>query len=209
MPDPSPTRATSQARARREKAAALRAEQQRRDRRALVWLISATGVVVALIVAAVVWGAADIQRQTRIDALVETEPGAPVHDPRPLDATALPPTGGTHSPQWQDCGVYGAAVRTEYAVHSLEHGAVWVAYQPGLDAAAVEQLAALADGEDYVLISPYPELASPVVATAWGKQLRVTDPADPRLSRFVARFAEGPQTPEPGAPCDGGVADPA
>ena len=119
-----------------------------------------------------------------------------------------PPVGGVHSSIWQNCGVYDQPVRNENAVHSLEHGAVWITYRPDLPAAAVETLRGLARGHDHVLVTPYPDLPHAVVATAWGLQLPVEDASDPRLPVFVARYEKGPQTPEPGAACDGGIGTP-
>ena len=120
----------------------------------------------------------------------------------------VPPAGGTHSGIWQNCGIYDQPVRNENAVHSLEHGAVWLTYRPDLPAAAVETLRSLARGHDHVLVSPYPNLPHAVVATAWGLQLPVEDASDPRLPVFVSRYEKGPQTPEPGAACDGGIGTP-
>ncbi|MEJ7702508.1 MAG: DUF3105 domain-containing protein [Geodermatophilaceae bacterium] len=39
-------------------------------------------------------------------------------------------------------------------MHSLEHGAVWVAYRSDLPAADVAALAVLVDGVDYTMMSP-------------------------------------------------------
>ena len=61
------------------------------------------------------------------------------------------------------------------------------------------------EGTPYSLLSPYPGIDSPVVLTAWGVQLSVDSATDQRVAEFVAEFANGPQTPEPGASCDGGV----
>ncbi|HXI17856.1 MAG TPA: DUF3105 domain-containing protein [Chloroflexota bacterium] len=122
--------------------------------------------------------------------------------------TQTPPVGGDHAPQWFNCGYYGVPVITEAAVHSMEHGAVWITYSPDLARDQVEILRRLGQSQRYVLVSPYPGLTSPVVASAWGKQARMRSASDPALDRFVRDFAAGPQTPEPGAPCSGGIGTP-
>ena len=119
-----------------------------------------------------------------------------------------PPVGGDHSPVWQNCGFYSSPVQNEHAVHSMEHGAVWITYQPDLPSDQVEVLRNLAHEYTYVLVSPYPDLPTPVVASAWGKQLKLDSANDPRLEQFVSAFREGPQTPEPGSPCTGGTGEP-
>ncbi len=96
----------------------------------------------------------------------------------------------------------------ENAVHTLEHGAVWVTYSPDLPQEEVSELQDLANSRDCVLVSPYPDLDSPVVASAWGKQLQLEGADDPALNRFVGSYLQGPQTPEPGATCTGGVGTP-
>ncbi len=130
------------------------------------------------------------------------------HSEAPQTYAQTPPAGGTHSAVWLNCGIYDQPVRNENAVHSLEHGAVWIAYRPDLPASAVDTLRALARGHDHVIVAPYPDLPHAVVATAWGLQLPVEDANDARLPVFVARYEKGPQTPEPGAVCDGGTGKP-
>ncbi|MCS6910365.1 MAG: DUF3105 domain-containing protein [Anaerolineales bacterium] len=120
----------------------------------------------------------------------------------------LPPVGGRHYATWQNCGIYTEPIRNEYAVHSLEHGAVWITYHPDLPADQVAVLQSKVRGREYALLSPFPGLTSPVVASAWGLQLQLDDANDPRLDRFLRRYLQGPQTPEPGAACFGGVGDP-
>ena len=51
-------------------------------------------------------------------------------------------------------------------------------------------------------MSPYPEQASPIMLSAWGVQLAVDSADDPRVDQFLAKFRQGPQTPEPGATCN-------
>jgi hypothetical protein len=86
----------------------------------------------------------------------------------------------------------------------MEHGAVWITYQPNLPADQVDILRKAAQ-QSYVLVSPYPGLPSPVVASAWSNQLKLDSASDPKLDQFVRYFRQGPQTPEPGAPCTGGT----
>ncbi len=119
-----------------------------------------------------------------------------------------PPVGGPHEPAWQNCGAYTQPLQNENAVHSLEHGAVWITYRPDLPAAEIQQLQDLARQSGYRLLSPYPDLPSPIVISAWGYQLKLERADDPRLMRFIQKYELSPLAPEPGAPCTGGVGQP-
>jgi len=130
------------------------------------------------------------------------------HAEGPQTYAQSPPVGGTHSGTWQNCGVYDQPVRNESAVHSLEHGAVWITYRPDLPAADVEALRALVRGQSYMLLSPYQNLQAPLAATAWGAQLFLDNARDPKLGAFIDTYLQGAQTPEPGAPCSGGTGAP-
>ncbi|MFQ5947700.1 MAG: DUF3105 domain-containing protein [Acidimicrobiia bacterium] len=116
-----------------------------------------------------------------------------------------PPVGGNHAGIWLNCGAYDAPVPNPNAVHSLEHGAVWITYQPGLDDDQVGTLRRKARNKK-VIVSPYPGLDAPVVASGWGRQLRLDSAEDPRLDDFISAF-EG-DGPEPGGSCSGGVGSP-
>ena len=52
----------------------------------------------------------------------------------------LPPVGGIHSGTWQNCGIYDEPILAKNAVHSMEHGAVWIAYHPDLPEGDVDHL---------------------------------------------------------------------
>jgi hypothetical protein len=120
--------------------------------------------------------------------------------------SSLPPTGGTHNPRWQNCGIYTDPVDNSLAVHSLEHGAVWLAYRPDLPAEKVSELQNLVRGESYLLMSPFPGLQSEAVASAWGKQLVIDTVPDERIEQFIGQYKGA--GPEPGAPCTDGVGQP-
>ena len=128
------------------------------------------------------------------------------HTSSDVDYEQSPPAGGPHNPVWQNCGYYDQPIRDENAVHSLEHGAVWITYSPDLPQDQVTELQNIAQSRSYILVSPYPGLDYPVVASAWGKQVALDGANDPDLESFIKAYRIGPQTPEPGAVCTGGTA---
>ena len=130
----------------------------------------------------------------------------PSHEHRTgaIEYDRTPPLGGPHHPRWLACDVYTESVPHELAVHSLEHGGVWLAYSPDLpedQVAALEELAGT--NEEYVLVSPEEGLDSRVVAVTWGAGLEASSADDPRLAQFVEAYAGGGQGGEAGAPCRG------
>lgn len=125
-----------------------------------------------------------------------------------VDYKQSPPVGGSHSPVWQNCGVYTEPIVNENGVHTLEHGAVWITYQPNLPSSDVQALQTLTRQSGFRLLSPYPDLPSPIVISAWGYQLRLEEANDPRLKEFIKQYELNPQGPEPGAPCTGGTGQP-
>jgi putative peptide zinc metalloprotease protein len=126
----------------------------------------------------------------------------------PVSYPQSPPVGGNHSPIWQNCGFYDAPIPNENGVHSLEHGAVWITYQPELPRVQIDSLRLLARRYSYVLVSPYPNLSAPVIASAWGHQARLRSAEDPLLGYFIEAFRLGQQAPETGGPCSNGIGRP-
>lgn len=197
-----------------KRAAQIKRQQARRRNQILIWSIVAVAVIALLVVLLssiflnpnTPGGAASKSAIEGVASFTGLERN---HKAGTLPYPQSPPVGGNHAPAWQNCGVYDAPVVKENAVHSMEHGAVWITYQPNLPANTVEQLRSQAvGGRGYVLLTPYADLTSPVVATAWGYQLKLDDATDPRLAQFIATYAQGPQTPEPGAVCAGAVGNP-
>ncbi len=118
-----------------------------------------------------------------------------------------PPVGGAHNERWMACGFYDDPIPNENAVHALEHGVVWITYQPELPGGQLDTLRALAL-EPEVIVSPYPGLDSPIVASVWGAQLRLDSADDPDLGNFVQLLRNHSGVPEAGASCLGGIGTP-
>ena len=113
-----------------------------------------------------------------------------------------PPSGGDHNPVPLTCGFYDQQPPDENAVHSLEHGAVWIAFGPSTSASDVAVLKAFAK-TDHVIVSPYAGMEAPITLVAWEHRLELQSVTDPRLQQFVDGFRNASTAPEPGYPCAG------
>jgi len=191
------------ARAGRAKVDEVRQAQRAKERRSRLLLIGAVATVV-LVIAAVVGFTVynDVSNRPTLDA-VKTYKVTRDHTTDPVTYAQTPPVGGNHNPTWLNCGVYTKPVKNELAVHALEHGAVWVTYDP--DKITDGELDSLRNKlpSTYIVLSPYPGLPAPVVASAWGNQVQLDGADDERLDQFIDKFWKGGDAPEIGAPCDG------
>jgi hypothetical protein len=177
----------------------------------------AVGVIAAGIIGYAFWAQRDTgstsweETAAEIPGIVnyrETQPEmlSNNHVQGPQTYEVQPPVGGDHNPAWQNClgDVYTEPIASEHAVHSLEHGAVWVTYNPDqLSADQVESLAGLVRGNEKLFMSPFPELDAPVSLQAWGYQLKVDDPGDPRINDFIRTLRTNASLEGPTARCDG------
>ncbi|NUP46396.1 MAG: DUF3105 domain-containing protein [Catenulispora sp.] len=188
----------------RERVAAARAEAERKTRRGkvifrgtlAVLLVGGIGSLTAVMLAS--------QKSDTISGVQSISVAAqPKHVTGSVVYPQTPPVGGDHNATPQTCGVYTSAVTNENAVHSLEHGAVWITYQPGIPATDIAALTADVKGKDHLMLSPYPGQPGLITLNAWGKQLNVGSASDSRIAKFISKYVNGPQTPEPGAACSG------
>ena len=156
------------------------------------WGLIAAAVAVVVFAAAVI-GYAVIQvnkaNEGKVESVdeiagitsVEYEAG-PARGAPPWSTPSRRPIGGEHDPVWADCTgtVYDVDIRHENAVHSLEHGAVWITYDP--EALSEDEIATLAElaGESGRMLSPYEGLDSA------GQPAVVGPPAEGRLGRRPA-----------------------
>lgn len=194
--------------------AALRAKQRAKQRRFNILLYGSFGLVLAAIITAVALAvtgsiqernAAAEAAKKPIDGIQTFSGLSRNHVQTAVDYPQQPGVGGDHASVWTNCGIYTEPANEQRAVHSLEHGAVWLTYNPGLPAADITRLTELAKDQPYLLLSPDKDQTSPVTATAWGAQLAVQDAGDTRIPAFIRAYAQSPNAPEPGAACTGGT----
>jgi hypothetical protein len=130
--------------------------------------------------------------------------GEALHVEGELPYELNPPAGGPHNSAWMECGFYPFDVPEENAVHSLEHGVVWITYSPSVPEDEIEILADFARQSE-MIVSLNSTQESPIVATAWARQLKLDSAGDERLEQFIDAFRDGPTAPEVLASCRGGV----
>lgn len=180
-----------------------------RRRRNWVYIRIGIGVLIALVLAGIAWGAfRQIEQfQLRDDVVTYPEVAEAVgnHVEGPVQYDVIPPVGGPHAQVWQNCGYYDEPINNWNGVHSMEHGAVWVTYDPTLPQDQIDTLESKAD-QTYVLVSPYPGLKAPVVASVWGRQIELDGANDDRLDTFIREYRRNPETaPEQNGVCTMGT----
>lgn len=175
----------------------------RKDRR---WLWG--WMLLALVLALAVLSAISLSYQSRLPGLLSYPDLPHGQATPPFSYDQSPPAGGLYSAQWQTCGVYTTAVPAENAVHSLARGAVWITYRPDTSISDIAAIVRVARDHTYMLVSPYADQETPLVASAWGVQLPLYDPQDNRLTVFLARYRQNSYAPEAGQPCTGGAGQP-
>ncbi len=199
---------------RQARLAAIQAQQRASERKRSALIFGGIGAVILAIIIAVtvvivnqvqVNNAAREAAAKPIEGVATFEDLGREHTDEEVTYEQSPPVGGDHSPAWLNCGIYTEPVPDTNAVHSLEHGAVWISYQPDLASAEIDALTDLVGTRSYVVLSPHADQESPIAATAWGLQLEVDSADDPRLAAFMEKYIQGEQTPEPGASCSGGI----
>jgi hypothetical protein len=187
----------------------LREARAKRNRRIGIWSAAVGGVaIVALVITAVVLTPQPPSYSAggagaRIEG-VATFDNESAHVEGVVEYEQTPPVGGAHNPAWLNCGVYSQPVPNENAVHSLEHGALWITYDPSLSDADVDELRGKLPST-YVILSPFEGLPAPIVLSGWNTQLSVDAVDDPRIESFIEEYWQSGDVPEPGAPCTGAV----
>lgn len=126
-----------------------------------------------------------------------------------LTYASHPPAGGSHYGQWAAFGLYDAPVPWPFLVHSLEHGAVVLAYrcEPGAECDALraalegvitdfgtDELCRDADFPSRFVLVPDPDLEWAFAAVAWEHVYLATCFDRTSLDDFVsAHYGQAPE----------------
>ncbi|MFG3707460.1 DUF3105 domain-containing protein [Micromonospora sp. NPDC047670] len=129
------------------------------------------------------------------------------HQAGAITYSVLPPVAGPHNAAWQNCmgDTYDAPIANEHAVHSLEHGTVWITYRPDLPADQVAKLKEKVQGKEKLMLSPFEGLDKPISLQAWGYQLKVDNADDGRIDEFIKTLRVNASIEGPTALCSEGI----
>lgn len=124
------------------------------------------------------------------------------HTTDPVQYESVPPVAGRHNPAPAPCGVYGEPVpnqnvSNETMVHTLEHGAVGILYDPELDGQQIEEIESIvSDFESHVFSAPYLEMETQISVVAWEHLMRLDELDRPAVMTFIDEFRESGTAPE-------------
>jgi len=157
-------------------------------------LVIALGAL-ALLVAACGGGSGDFAdpRLQQFDNGFTTSGQAHLPPGQPAPGISVPPYGGPHGSQPLRCGIYEAERPFERIVHTMEHGAVALYYQPLIvsadDVAEIRVLvsALLREGARMIL-APSTQLSQPIVLASWGRLLPMDSLEEITVRGFVDAF---------------------
>ncbi len=107
-----------------------------------------------------------------------------------------PPTSGAHYEDPAPWGVKTEQLPDETLIHNLEHGGIWISYQPqNTDPATIQKLTDLASRyKSKVVLEPRPEDDKPIALASWGRLLTLDTYDETVIKDFIARNKDkGPE----------------
>lgn len=178
---------------RQQREAAAKAQRRAEFRERLV-----RGMVFAAVVVAAIWFFF-LRTQTpgEIDGFeVQSFREDRGHTNDPVNYESVPPVTGEHNQFPAPCGVHAVQIEDELFVHSLEHGAVGVLYDPQqVDVPTIREIESLVGEFDSRTISaPYPNTETPITLTSWGELMRLPEFREDTVRTYIDEFiGKGPE----------------
>jgi hypothetical protein len=124
-----------------------------------------------------------------------------------IESPTNPPSGGEHWPAWALYTKYTKPIPREMYVHNLEHGAVVITYrckdpcpevvaalEGVFDEAVDPYCATMSPPTSRLVLTPDPNIPTPIAASTWGATYTATCLDPPSLKDFIQRFiGHGPE----------------
>lgn len=121
-----------------------------------------------------------------------------------------PPTSGPHWPNDANKGIYDKELPDKQLIHNLEHGFIWISYQPGnadLQSSTssagikgatqeeVNQLKSIVEKDGWkIVMEPRAKDQAKIVLAAWGRVLKLDGFDQKRVKDFISSYRNrGPE----------------
>ncbi|MGH2700894.1 MAG: DUF3105 domain-containing protein [Actinomycetota bacterium] len=118
------------------------------------------------------------------------------HTDQPVAYQMTPPVSGQHFVSAAPCGVHAEQIQNEVFVHSLEHGAVAVLYDPEqVETGTIRDIEALVGEFDERTISaPYAGMETPITVASWAEMMRLPENDEGAIRDYISEFiGKGPE----------------
>lgn len=115
----------------------------------------------------------------------------------PFSYNSNPPTSGPHFASAEEWGVYDKEIPDQVLIHNLEHGGIWIAYKPGIDAEVAKKLEGIA--KEYgrkVIMTPRQANDSDIAVAAWTQldKFSAGEFSEERVRDFIKAYRnKGPE----------------
>ncbi len=110
-------------------------------------------------------------------------------DPMPGIYLTNPPVSGWHYSQPAEWGVYDKELVDQNVIHNLEHGGIWISYQPDAPPELIENLKRVAgEYKDKVILSPRSANDSLIALSAWGRLDKFDYFDEARIVKFIKAY---------------------
>lgn len=129
------------------------------------------------------------------------------HSEQPQTYEMTPPVQGFHSSTPAACGVHATQLVDEELVHSLEHGAVALLFDPRATPEDIKELEALAsEADENVVSAPYEGMEPAFAIASWGERMDLDELDIAAVNEYIDVFAG--KGPEAGRTCPNTVDTP-
>lgn len=158
------------------------------------------GIIVIGLVGVVVWGKANQPPEPARPGTEQSDHGGG-HAENTEYGGDQPPTSGKHASPvaW---GVYDTEIRDDQALHNLEHGGIYVSYQPDLPKEQIEKLKNLLfepfSNPDFkprkVIMAPRASNKSPIVLSSWQRSQELESYDEKAIEEYyLGNFGKSPE----------------
>jgi hypothetical protein len=123
------------------------------------------------------------------------------HTDQPVAYPMAPPVTGQHFQSAAPCGIHSEQIQNEVFVHSLEHGAVAVLYDPEqVETGTIREIEALVgEFDDRTISAPYAGMETPLTVASWAEMMRLPEYEEGAIREYIEEFiGTGPED----LPCD-------